>query len=160
MEIYPSSPRELLTMMASTSTQIDIFSDGVIRSVQDGEINPLDVVVQLKAMELASDRIKSEIHNNVLSESDKYPGKEFEWKGNKITKAEHGTKYNFTVTNDPEWIILSEQLRVVTEKIKAREAFLKAMTSSMEVLDSNSGEVVTISPPNKTSKSGINISIK
>ncbi len=160
MEQLPQSPTELLTLMASTSTQIDVFSDGVIESVQAGEINPLTVLIQLRAMAKASERILKEINSNLLNEADKYPANEFEFMGNKITKAEHGTKYNYSNCGDP---VYEQRLKIVkeaTEQLKERESFLKAVKTPFSLLDEGSGEVATITPPTKTSTSGLNVSIK
>ncbi len=160
MHQLPQTPTELLTLMASTSTQIDVFSDGVIESVQRGEINPLTVLIQLRAMEKASGRILKEIAPNLLKESDMYPGNEFEYLGNKITKAEHGTKYDFTVCGDPAWEQYDFDVQSATAHRKDRETFLKALRSPITTLDERSGEIVTISPPTKKSTSGLNVSIK
>jgi hypothetical protein len=160
MEIYPSSPRELLTMMASTSTQIDVFSDGVIESVQGGEINPLTVLIQLKAMEKATERILKEIRPNLLTEAAKHPGNEFEYMGNKITKAEHGTKYDYSACGDPVLNDLLADQAKIAEKVKARQDRLKAQTTPETIIDPASGEVITLMPPTKKSTSGLNVSIK
>ena len=160
MHQLPQTPTELLTLMASTSTQIDVFSDGVIESVQRGEINPLTVLIQLRAMEKASGRILKEIAPNLLKESDMYPGNEFEYLGNKITKAEHGTKYDFSVCGDPAWEQYDFDVQSATAHRKDRETFLKALKSPITTLDERSGEIVTISPPTKKSTSGLNVSIK
>jgi hypothetical protein len=160
MEIYPSSPRELLTMMASTSTQIDIFSDGVIESVQGGEINPLTVLIQLKAMEKASERILKEIRPNLLTEAAKHPGNEFEYMGNKITKAEHGIKYDYLSCGDPVYNELLFQLGKLTDKMKSRESFLRSINGSETVIDEKFGEVCKVTPPIKKSTPGLNVSIK
>lgn len=160
MEYAPESPRELLTMMASTQTQIDVFSDGVIESVQRGEINPLTVLIQLKAMEKAAERILKEIKPNLLKEADLYPEKEFEFQGNKITKAEHGTKYDYSKCNDTDWELYDSQIKSLTTYKKEREDFLKTLKGPIDVLDKNTGEVVTLRPPTKTSTSGLNVSIK
>jgi hypothetical protein len=160
MEIYPSSPRELLTMMASTSTQIDIFSDGVIESVQGGEINPLTVLIQLKAMEKASERILKEIRPNLLTEAAKHPGNEFEYMGNKITKAEHGIKYDFSECGHPNYKKLFEDAFNANGKLDELKGFLKAIKEPFTMLDEDSGEVVTVKPPTKKSTSGLNVSIK
>jgi len=160
METLPQSPTELLTMMASTSTQIDVFSDGVIQSVQAGEINALAVLIQLRAMERASARILKEIAPNLLNEADKYPEKEFEYQGNKITKAEHGTKYDYSSCGDGEWFIHDQAVLSATNSRKAREEFLKALKAPITVLDPLTGEVSTITPPTKKSTSGLNVTIK
>ncbi len=159
MSELPQSPTELLTLMASTQTQIDIFSDGVIESVKGGEINPLTVLIQLRAMAKASERILKEINENIMRESEKYPN-EFDYQGNKITKAEHGTKYEYSNCGDP---VYAQRLKIVqeaTEQLKEREAFLKAIKEPITLLDEGSGEVVTVRAPSKKSTSGLNVSIK
>ena len=160
MEIYPSSPRELLTMMASTSTQIDVFSDGVIESVQGGEINPLTVLIQLKAMEKATERILKEIRPNLLTEAAKHPGNEFEYMGNKITKVEHGTKYDFSKCGDGILHYLEANLEKAEKELSERTAFLKAIKTPIELFNSETGETSSITPPTKTSTSGLNVKIK
>jgi hypothetical protein len=160
MEIYPSSPRELLTMMASTSTQIDVFSDGVIESVQGGEINPLTVLIQLKAMEKATERILKEIRPNLLTEAAKHPGNEFEYMGNKITKAEHGTKYDYSKCGDGILHYLEANFEKAEKELAERKAFLKAIKAPIELFNSETGETSAITPPTKTSTSGLNVKIK
>lgn len=155
-----SRPTELLSLMASTSVQIDFFSDSIIQSVKEGEVNPLDVCIQLKAMELATDRIRKEIHENLMNEVNKFPEKEFEWRGNKISKAEHGTKYDYSKCGDPDLTIYLESKEKIDMGIKDRETFLKALKEPIEVLHSLTGEVHLLTPPTKKSKSGINVSIR
>lgn len=156
----PQSPSELLTLMASTSVQVDVFSDGVIQDVQEGNLNPLTVLIQLRAMERASQRILKELHGNILREADKYPGNEFEFMGNKITKTEHGTRYDFSNCGDS---VYNQRLRIAqeaTEQLKERENFLKAVKAPFSLLDEGTGEVSVIHPPTKKSTSGLNVSIR
>lgn len=165
METYhlnelPSTPSQYLTLGPSTATNIDVFSDGVIQSVKSGELNPLTVLIQLRAMEKASGRILKEIAPNLLKEADLYPGNEFEYAGNKITKAEHGTKYDYSKCNDTDWELYDSQIKSLTTYKKEREDFLKTLKGPIDVLDKNTGEVVTLRPPTKTSTSGLNVSIK
>lgn len=160
METLPQNPKEMLMLMASTSTQIDVFSDGVIESVKTGELNPLTVLIQLRAMEKATERILKEIKENLLTEAAKYPEKEFEYMGNKITKAEHGTKYDYSKCGDPKWYNLKAKEELLKSSITEREAFLKALRAPFSLLDEGTGEVHLILPPTKKSVSGLNVSIK
>ena len=157
MEHTPETPTQLLTMMASTSVQIDVFSDGIIQAVQGGEISPLAVLVQLKAMETASERIRKEIRPNMLNEIDKQPDT-FQYLGNKITKAEHGTKYEFENCNHPGWNDLTKIINNAIEQRKEIEATLKTLKAPTTLVFED--EIVTVNPPIKKSTSGINISIK
>jgi len=160
METLPATPKEMLMLMASTSTQIDVFSDGVIESVKMGEINPLTVLVQLRAMEKATERILKEIKDNLLTEAGKYPEKEFNYHGNKITKAEHGTKYDYSNCGDPVYSRLEDMAKSANEQLKERAEFLKAVKAPFSLLDEGTGEVHLILPPTKKSVSGLNVAIK
>ncbi len=160
MEHYQKSMKDMLMAPPSTATSIDIFSDGVIQSVKDGELNPLSVIIQLKAMETASERIRKETKSELMTEVSKYPENKFTFNGNEITKAEHGTKYDFSKCGDPEWEMLDQQRQSIANQLKERETFLKAIRTPLEVFNSLTGEVSFIIPPTKTSVSGINISIK
>lgn len=157
-ELLPSSPSQLLTLMASTSTQIDFFSDGVIESVKGGELNPLTVLIQLRAMEKASDRILKEIKTELLNEADKHPEKSFEFAGNEITKAEHGTKYDFTNCNYPKWNELTAEINELKKELLETESFLKAIRNPLEILQGD--EVLIITLPTKTSQSGLTVKIR
>ena len=156
----PESPSSLLNLLASTSVQIDVFSDGVITSVKNGEVNPLHVLIQLKAMELASERIKKEIRENSLTEAEKYPGTDFEFLGNKIVKGDVKTDYDYTVCGDTVWEQLKTDLDTAKTKLDERQAFLKALKSTIKVLDELTGELVEIRPPLKKTVSGLKISIR
>jgi hypothetical protein len=157
MNQLPETPVQLLTLMANTSTQITVFSDGVIEAVQGGEIPALTVLVQLKAMETASERIRKEIRPNMLNEIDKQPDT-FQYLGNKITKAEHGTKYEFENCNHPGWNDLTKIINNAIEQRKEIEATLKTLKAPTTLVFDD--EIVTVNPPIKKSTSGINISIK
>ncbi len=160
MNELPETANGVLGLLASTSTQIDVFSDQVIDSVKHGNESPLKVLIQLKAFERCSDRIQKEIKENYMTEADKYPGTAFEFLGNQIQKVDTYTKYDYSVCNDPRWNELTA-LRVILEiQLKEREQFLKAVNATFNILDEVTGEVVQINPPKVNRTAGLKISIK
>ena len=88
-------------------------------------------------------------------------GKSFNTKDNtKIELAETGTKYDYSNCNDEEYIRLLAELEKAKEMVKSRENFLKGVPSKgFEVTDTNTGEIVTIYPPVKTSTSSFKVTI-
>lgn len=160
MEQLPQTAAEYLTLAPNTQTSIDIFSDGVIQSVQSGEVNPLTVLIQLRAIAKASERILKEINSNILNEAGKYAENTFTYSGCELTKAEHGTKYDFSGCNDTQWLTLKAKESLLKSSISERETFLKAIKTPLETLDKLTGEVVTLYPPTKKSSSGLNVSIR
>lgn len=160
MSDLPTTAIGAARMLPTTQTQIDVFSDQVIESVRQGEANPIEVLVILKAFEKAQDRIIKEIRDNFVNEASKYPEQSFEFNGAKIEKAEVGTKYNYSVCKDP---IYDRRLWIL-EKAKAelteREIFLKALKEPLSIVDEETGEVIKIHPPIKTSTSSLKVTIK
>lgn len=160
MENLPQTAAEYLTLAPNTQTSIDLFSDGVIQDVQAGNINPLTVLIQIRAMEKAFERILKETKDNIMREADKYPGNEFEYAGNKVTKSEHGVRYDFSNCGDPVHQRLLQIVKDAKDQLSNREFFLKSLDRPFSLLDEGTGEVATISPPTKKSTSGLNVSIR
>ncbi len=160
METLPSNPLSALRMFAQTSTQVDVMSDGIIESVKNGEASGLEVLTFFKAFEKVAERVKKEIHDNVMKEADLHPGTKFEVMGNQFEKAELGTKYDYAICGDPVYARRKDIADIAAGQLKEREAFLKALKEPITIVDEDSGEVITVRPPAKTSTSGIKITIR
>lgn len=155
----PSTALGALKLLASTQTQVDIFSDQLIAAVKEEGANPLEILVQLRAMEKVSTRVIKEIMENAVTMIDRYNGK-FELAGNLIERAETGTKYNFEHCGDYVW----EQRKSIAEsalrQLKEREDFLKSLKEPIQILVEETGELQTVRPPLKTSTTGVKVSIR
>ncbi len=149
----------LVTQLASTKDEIERFSASAIRSVKEGEVSALKIEVQLRAFEKVVERIREGIRENVLNEAANYEAK-FELFGNSLEKAEFATRYDYTVSNDPEWNQLDAIFKTADANRKEREKFLRSLTKPMDVLDRETGELVTIRPPLKSSVSGIKVNFR
>ena len=156
----PSTPAGVLNLLANTQTQIDVMSDGIIESVKNGEINPLDVLITIKAFEKVGERVLKEIKENYLTEAARHPEKRFEYHGNILEVGEVGTKYDYATCGDSEWERLSTDAETAKSLLSARESFLKTLKKPTEILNKITGELVYINPPLKTSQTQIKVSIK
>ncbi len=160
MNELPDHALGAMRMLATTQTQVDVFSDQIIESVKNGEANPLEVLIMFRAFEKVSKRVLSEIHDNVLTESEKHPEKTFDYHGNKLSKAEVGVQYDFTVCGDPLHDRLDAEFNTAKSNLDERKKFLKSLTKPLKVVDEESGEYIEIKPPFKTSTSTVTVSIK
>lgn len=156
----PDTAIGTLRLFASTQCEVDKFSDDLIQSVKSGDVNPIELLVMLRAFEKVSDRVLKEIRENTITEANKYNGSSFKFNGNKIEKSELGTKYDFSICNDPDYNKLFKTALESSEKLKEREVFLKSLKEPITLVNRDSGEVYTIIPPLKTSTSGLKVSIK
>ena len=149
---------ELIKSGPQTGDQILDFQNEILDSVTNGFEDPLFLLVKLKAMSKALDGAIDSIQEFALSEAQKH-GKSFAIYGAKVEVKEMGTKWYFDKTGDPIIARIAEQKDQISKDEKDRQAFLKTLKEKTSFLDEESGEVFTVYPARKESKTGIAISI-
>ena len=142
----------------STYDEIHNFIFKAKRELLNGDYNPLDVEIQLKAMEevIKQLRADADIKNAVIAEAEKY-GKSFEHRGCKISIREGGVKYDYAGTQDSEWALLEAEAKEIAEKKKAREKFLQALPPEGTVSPVTGEQIF---PPAKTSSTTVAVTLK
>jgi hypothetical protein len=134
----------------------------IVEAIDAGELNPLDIHYQVKAME---DFIKVLTGNTrykdyVLTEGMKH-GKSFEFNGSKMEIKETGVKYDYSKCGDPTWDGLETLASDIKEKQKEREKFLKSVPAEgVEIVSNETGEVIKVYPPSKSSTTSIAVTLK
>ena len=154
---------DIVALFKTTKDQRASFANQIIESAIDGIINPLDIHLQLKCMEDIVKQITSNqaFKDSLLDEAQKHSAKSFEYQHAKIEIKEVGPKFDYSNSNDTEYASLSVESENLAKKLKEREAFLKAIPDEgMELLDKDSGEVVTIYKPSKTSTTAVVVTLK
>jgi hypothetical protein len=128
------------------------------QEILSGDANPLDVELQLKAMEETIKQLRSDedIRAFVLNEAEKH-GKSFEWRGAKMSVREVGVKYDYSTSGDSEWALLDAEIKELTDKRKAREKFLQNIPE-MGTVSPETGE--QIYRPAKSSTTSIAVTLK
>jgi hypothetical protein len=149
---------ELIKSGPQTGDQILDFQNEILDSVINGFEDPLFLLVKLKAFTKALDGAIDSIQEHALSEAQKH-GKSFAIYGAKVEVKEMGTKWYFDKTGDPVIARIAEQKDQIGKAEKDRQAFLKTLKEKTSFLDEESGEVFTVYPARKESKTGIAISI-
>lgn len=128
--------------------------------VKDGNSDSLDaLILALKGKALFTDLEKSLrplVNKDYLDKLDKGYSKHDAG----IEQGAVKTEYDYTVCKDPEWVSLLSKAEFADKEKKAREAFLKALTKPLEVVDTETGETYTIYPPNKLQTEGFKITLK
>jgi hypothetical protein len=149
---------ELIKSGPQTGDQILEFQNEILDSVTNGFEDPLFLLVKLKAFTKAMDGAIDSIQEFALSEAQKH-GKSFAIYGAKVEVKEMGTKWFFDKTGDPIIARIADQKDQIGKAEKDRQAFLKTLKEKTSFLDEESGEVFTVYPARKESKTGIAISI-
>ena len=163
----------IMALFETNKEQRSAFVQKFVEAMEEGQVNPLDAHLQLKAMEdiinslLTKDPAKNKLNHQyasiymdaVMSEAEKH-GKSFELHQSKISIGEAGVKYDFSICNDPEWDDLNSQIEVLKGQIKDRETFLKTVPYKGLELVTEEGEVLTIYPPKKTSTTVLKVTLR
>lgn len=159
MSELPERATGVIQQFSTSRAGIDVFSDQVIEDVKLGNVNPLQIRVWIKTMEEILERVKKETNENQLTEANKYSERKFEFMGATLEKADFG-KYDYSTCCDPEWEQYSVAENTAAEGRKAREAILRLLDKPFDLLHKDTGEVITIHPPQKKSAPGLKVSIR
>lgn len=153
----PSTAIGTLRLMPTNTQQIARFSKLLIEDVQNGNLNPLELLVMLRALERVSETVIDAIQSNIDQAKDKYNERSFDVLGATVEKSEVAVRYKYETAKDVEWERRKAAVDAAMGLLKEREEFLRTLREPMTAVDTDSGEVFTISPPLKTSKSGVKV---
>lgn len=140
----------------SKEEQTNVAND-LVAQVINGNVDPIRAFVQMKAIsEVAEQFLK---HTDIVAATQAAVaecGKDAQYGGAKVAIS-YTTRYDYPSSGDREYLDLMRQKEDIDTKIKARQMFLKSVTDSVEVVDRNTGEVVTISAPIPTKSSTLRV---
>lgn len=157
MNELPNTAIGTLKLMPTNTQQIARFSKLLIEDVQNGKVNPLELLVMLRALERVSETVIDAIQSNIDQAKDKYNERSFDVLGATVEKSEVAVRYKYETAKDVEWERRKAAVDAAMGLLKEREEFLRTLREPMTAVDTDSGEVFTISPPLKTSKSGVKV---
>lgn len=127
------------------------------RKVIDGEVDAVKVMAAIKFYQKVfngddkkDNGLTHLIKDEVLTELGKDKIRQ-DWYGFKVEVKEAGAKYDYSNCNDKVYFDLIEEEKELSERIKARETFLKSIKESESILNEDTGEVTKIYPPVKKS---------
>ena len=144
----------IINRVPSSKTEQKEMANAFVSKVTDGNINPIDAVIQMKSIsETINAFLKSgEIKDAVIIECEKYgKGERPCYNGAILQLKETGVKYDFSVCNDPVYSRLIKQRDDIDQQCKEREEYLKAISKPKAEIDEDSGEVFILNPPSKQS---------
>lgn len=125
----------------------------LVAQVVNGSVDPIQAFVQLKAIgEVVEQFLKCSDIVALTQEAIAKNGKDVQYGGAKVSIA-YTTRYDYASSGDTEYAELQRMKEDIDTKIKARQMFLKSITDSVDVVDRETGEMVTINAPTPTKSS-------
>jgi hypothetical protein len=166
---------EVLPLFETTKLQRQEFATSIIQRIENGEVNALEIHLQLKAMEdiitqlTSTDEKKNKNvegakkFRDMLMEAHKNFGsgaKTFEFHNAKFTQMEAGSKWHYENCEDPVLTELINQQEAIKGKVDERQKFLQNVPESGMPIITADGEAVTVFRPYKTSTTTISVTLK
>jgi predicted heme/steroid binding protein len=143
-----------LQNLKPTKSDIKIASDILIQQVDNGEVNAIDVALQLKVIEEFVKDARERLNKYTIDELYKYQGGKVNIYDAKIETAETGVKYDYSV--DSTWAELKAKSDESTSALKQREDILKKIPAGHTLVDENGEAAIG---PTKTSTTSYKITL-
>ena len=153
------TPTQIVTELFQTSkAEREQFVAGIVDSIENGQVSPLKIHLQIKAMEDIIEQLKANTayRNALLNEAEKH-GKKFEYMNAEIAIREVGTKYDYANSADEHLHELMEQKSALDTAIKNRQKMLQSLPQS-GLADPINGNMLY--PPVKTSTTSVIVTLK
>ena len=134
------------------------FSHKLKNELVDGEIDALEFKIFIKGIEQVFENIKPILDQLAREKAETFGQKSFKFHGATVELREVGTKYDYSGCNYPALSQADLEVKMASEKMKAAQKFLQSLTESVSLNDQDTGEVLTVNPPVKSSTSAVVIS--
>lgn len=148
----------------TTITQpVSHYVNSMIEAVENGEISPMDLYVNLKkAGKIIDSVLDSEtVKESVTREYQRYGTREVDYKGGTLVQSETGVKFDYSGCQDRVITELELMKKELDEKIKARQKYLKTLPpEGVTIVDEETGEVNTLYPPSRSSLTTIKATVR
>lgn len=150
----------VIRLLPDSKEQVENFSKQVLNTLNSGEINPLDLLLNIKGFEAVIKDVKDRLDELALIDAQKYSEKTFDYKNAELQVKEAVAKWDFTNCGDIKLNFILKNEESIINQRKERETFLKSIKQSMTIIDDQSGEVYEVFPPQKSSKTIVYVKIK
>lgn len=141
------TPISVMKLMPETKEQVESFASHVKNEILEGKIDFKELLFQKAFIEKTLSAIfeDPEIKKLIEGEIEKY-GKE--GVGFRDVKFELMSRrsYDYSKTNDAEYLAIDAAAKKASEKLKERQKFLQTLTKPIEILNSDTGEIEMIYP--------------
>lgn len=169
MQTAQLSPLNTLELMNSNKAQRRSFCLQIIEQIENGTADPLQVHVFLKNIEAIFKTLTDEktgkdfairYRESLVLAASREDGNSFEKYNAKFQVKEAGTKYDYSVCNDPVVNDLLAQQEEIKKKLEERQTFLQNIPEGgMVVTDEATGETSKIYRPAKSSTTTVSVTL-
>lgn len=151
---------ELSKVNFSQKAEIASFANKIANMAIDGEVNPLQMWVEIKAIESALEQAKKKFEDLALEEAEGFGQKNFSYKGANVQVKESGVKFNFEEVGHKRYNAIMEEIAQLKVEAKNIETIMKAHSDVWVETDTATGETYEVAPVARQSKTTLAITFK
>lgn len=143
-----------------TKSNVSVFADMIIKTSDDGHVDVLTLLARIEFISQVIDQAKDKLKENAVDELALYgPESKSGVKMHGVTfkVMESGVKYDFTETQ--YWNDLKSAETKTTDTRKEFETLLKTIKKATQIAIPDTGEMIDLIPPIKSSKTTMSISL-
>jgi hypothetical protein len=126
--------------------------------LEQSEGYEIELYIFAKKLEFLSKTLQEISHEYSLSEAEKMKGESIY--NSKVEVKDVGVKYDYSVCKYAPYDTLLSNKKELETEIKGVEALLKSINKPTTIVDEETGDVMNVSPPLRTSKTSIVLTIK
>ena len=131
----------------------------IVTALDNGEVNPLDLKLAFKAIEDLGKKVKGSLDTHLVETASKYE-KTFMYKGSEFTTMEAGVRYDYSECGHQEYNDLVAEITRLDKRKKEIEEDLKGIKGSRTEVNEDTGEIIKLYAPKKTSTTTVSTTIK
>lgn len=149
--------KEKITKNAVTET-----ADRLITLMESGKTSAIKTLTELDFINQVVTKVVARARELAVDELSSYGAEASQGvtiHGVSLKIIEAGTKYDFASCNHPEWAQIVAQETALAEKRKEIETMLKTLKAGQTIVNEDTGEVIRITPPVKSSKTTVQVTI-
>lgn len=151
---------ELVKIDFLQKAEIASFANKIANMAIEGDVNPLQMWVEIKAIESALEQAKKKFEDLALDEAESFGQKNFTYKGANVQVKEAGVKYNFEEVGHKRYNAIMEEIAQLKTEAKNIETIMKAHSDVWVETDTATGETYEVMPLARTSKTTLAITFK
>ena len=129
----------------------------IIRRVEGGALSPLRLKAQIKRLQDVLAQVDMATKKDQVSALEQFGKEKPVIGGYRFEMMEAGTRYDYSSCGDLLWNDLNNMSQSLSTQKSEREKFLKTLTTSLTEVNDETGEIITLNPPLKTSTTTIRI---
>jgi hypothetical protein len=153
----------LINILKNAPSHIDLaynIAAEIAANIEDGHEEALEILRGLKCLTQLIDITTEQIESAAIAQFQREGQKSLTVNKAKFEMRELGVKWIYDKTGDLELTAIQAIKKKIVDKEKDRQQFLKSLKDKTVVLNEETGELVTIYPAYKESKTGLVVTLE